>query len=217
MTHAPDMDDLEDRILRTLCAKAAQIDAMTPSVRDLPDLPRAPKRRARRTLSRRATLVLAAIGALGVAGATIAFAADAFTRGSGIDGQPTSQQQHQLRSELRDYDPAEVQYLRDQTHGTVDDQGLVGTLEFRRACRETLRAVGEAHASRANNRAPTVDAIMLPEVQRLIDREPVDSRIDRTFARFATEIKNGHTTDVLNWLEGPPPGGNCTDALAWKR
>ncbi len=45
--------------------------------------------------------------------------------------------------------------------------------------------------------------------------DPLHQALNEVFAQFATQIKNGETAGVFNWLEGPAPGGNCTDALAW--
>jgi len=205
---------LEDRIIRTLNAKAAQLDDVAdravPSDSATMWAPRS-RRRPRRTV-----IVLVAMLVLVIVGATVAVAESRYSVGSGVDGSPSGTQAARLAREKKDYDPAEIQFLLNEVGGTshTNDQELVGTLEFRRACREALRALTAAGSVTPKLRTGTVDAIMTPELKRLVDREPSDSQASEMFRTLADEIKAGETGTVQDWLQGPR--GNCTMALNWR-
>ncbi len=207
--------NLDERIIRTLNAKAAQLDNTEPRVVGTdakPALASGPRRRPRRTV-----VILVAMLILVAAGATVAVADSRYSIGSGVDGTPSDAQATRLAQEKKDYNPAEIQYLLNQVGGAshTNDQELVGILEFRRACRETLHALSVATSTGPALRAAAVDAIMGPELQRLVDREPSDSQGSQMFRTLADQIKAGDNAAVHRWLEGPR--GNCTDAFAWQR
>jgi hypothetical protein len=213
MTHRNDTG-LEARIIRTLEAKAAQIDDL--NCRTVLGAS-VPVSRARgRHRPRRTVVLLVAALILVIVGATVAVAESRYSVGSGVDGAPSRTQAARLAQEKRDYDPAEIQFLLDEVGGAshTNDQELVGLLEFRRACREALRALTGAGSVTPSFRASTVDAIMAPELKRLVDREPSDSRASQMFRTLADEMKAGDNSDVNEWLRGPR--GNCTMALEWR-
>jgi hypothetical protein len=135
--------------------------------------------------------------------------------GSGIDGAPTPEQAQRLAEQKLEYDPAELEYLIAQAtsepHGSVpDDQNLVGTLEFRRACRVTLRLAVDTATDDPDLRASTVDQIMDAQRQRLADREPTGDQSVQMFGELADRINAGDGYGVVGWLNG-----TCPDALRW--
>jgi hypothetical protein len=135
--------------------------------------------------------------------------------GSGVDGKPTPAQARRLSQQKRDYDPAEIADLVAQAradHWTMDDQYLVSTLEFRRACRTTLQVANQADALDEGERADLVDSIMQPEVERLIDRDPAGSESRAMFQDLAVRIVSGDSDGARTWLES-----NCVHAFAWSR
>jgi hypothetical protein len=149
--------------------------------------------------------------------ATSSGAVDHYSIGSGIDGQPTPVQARCLAQEKQDYDPAEIAYLIAQANANdsgwvPDDQYLVSTLEFRRACRLTMRLANDTASADAESRATTVDSVMTPELERLVDRNPSDSQAAQMFGDLADQIKAGEHDRVVMWLNG-----SCPDALRWTR
>jgi hypothetical protein len=214
--------DIEDRIVRTLRAKSSQLtdDAFVPTMTSPSSVRRREGLYGDRVVQRRRAwpkhplVVLIATVLVGAGGTVAAIAASHYDQGSGVDGAPSKSQSATLATQLKDYDPAEVQYLRAQSEANdgqpVDDQGLVGTLEFRRACRVTMQAVTVVERATTGDVATKVDALMQPEVQRLVKREPSDSQAAETFQRLAEELDASDTSAVLDWLHG-----SCRDALAW--
>jgi hypothetical protein len=205
---------LEERIIRTLNAKAAQLDDLNSRTVATALAPMSGPRWRHRP--RRTVVLLVAMLILVIVGATVAVAESRYSVGSGVDGAPSRAQAARLAQEKKDYDPAEIQFLLNEVGGAshTNDQELVGILEFRRACREALRALTTAGSVSAKFRAGTVDAIMGPELKRLVDREPSDSQASQMFQTLADEIKAGDTSTVDDWLQGPR--GNCTMALEWR-
>ncbi len=205
---------LEERIIRTLKAKAEQLDDLNSRTVTNALAPMSGRRRRHRP--RRAVVLLVAVLILVIVGATVAVAESRYSVGSGVDGVPSRSQAARLAQQKKDYDPAEIQFLLNEVGGAshTNDQELVGVLEFRRACREALRALTATASVTATLRARTVDVIMAPELKRLVDREPSDSQASQMFQTLADEIKAGQTSVVNDWLQGPR--GNCTMALEWR-
>jgi hypothetical protein len=115
---------------------------------------------------------------------------------------------------LKEYDAAEVQYLVNMVGGRdhTSDMELVGTLEFRRACRETQRMLDRTAHTSAVDTAAIVDGTIQPQAQRLIDREPDKSQAAQMFRDLGARIKRGDRAGAQAWLSS-----NCSDALRWKR
>ena len=124
--------------------------------------------------------------------------------GSGAEQHPTPAQQATLATELLQYDPAEVQQLVSEAEAngnTPTDQALVGTLEYRNACRQTVVAATAAESAPADQVASIVNKIMTPEVARLIARTPAGSNSYQMFERLAQQIIAGEGPTILSQMD----------------
>ena len=118
-----------------------------------------------------------------------------------------------LKEWLKDYDPAEIDYLKATGTFSPTLELEVVTLEFRQACRETARAESAAQAASSTDRASIVDGIMIPEIARLKDRNSARDESAKMFSDLAEKLKAGDYASVTDWLSGP--SGACTDAISY--
>jgi hypothetical protein len=134
-------------------------------------------------------------------------------QGSGADGNPTPEQTATLAKEKSEYDPTEVQFLIDQAaanHFVPTDQGLVGVLEFRNACREAVTAAAAAASVGPDQAGAAVHAIMDPEIVRLAQRTTSDSQSAAWFGDITNRIAAGEGDAVVKQLTERDCQGSTT-------
>jgi hypothetical protein len=221
-----DHDDLEERI-RSAFRYRAERTPDTPNAATPLPRPHRSRRTAIRLLTVAAAVVVLLAGLavwrvssdsdnhVNVSTAGDACAALDSSVGSGVDGQPTPEQAQCLAQQKLDYDPAEVAYLNAEADANdpgwvPDDQYLVSTLEYRRACRLTMRLANETASDAAPSRASTIDRVMPPELERLVSRTPTGDESAKMFRELADQLKAGEHDRVVTWLNN-----NCADALRW--
>jgi len=120
--------------------------------------------------------------------------------GSGADGNPTRAQAARLATEVKEYDPAVVQAMiaQGEAHGQrPDDQAIVAALEYQNACIQTKRAATAAESAPPDQVAAVVNAIINPEIARLVQRTPSGSTGYEMFQQIAQRIIAGHASQVL--------------------
>jgi hypothetical protein len=156
----------------------------------------------RRRFAKRITASVVGAGALAAA---LAFGSSHFAGASGSpaqDGAVNASQAKELQRWKDEYDQSEVAALLAQASrngfGEVDDQLLVGTLEFRHACRAFLSAVDATSRSGVDTQA--IDSLTNDVTSRLAARSPVGDGSAAMFASLASSLKAGKVSDVSRWL-----------------
>lgn len=177
--------------------RAASARAERPGILSTPDP------RQGRPLLRTA---VAAFAVVVVALGAVAYVRTTSSSPSTLTGPPTL-----TASPWNEYDPREIEHLfatMDPNFGEISSEYLLVTLENRRSCRKLTLALTIARdVSDPTARDQAIDAIMDPQLDRLGQRTPTESRTQTMWQDLTAKLKAGDLASTERSLQ------DCADSL----